>query len=73
MVKSLTKLSNLFSAVTNGKFVSSATAPAIFTSNLDEGCTLNTVTAIKIQTKNWTEFYAIDDISELVCYEAWRF
>jgi len=29
-----TRASNLFSAVTNGKFVSSATAAAIFTSNL---------------------------------------
>lgn len=35
--KKLTKASNLFSAVTNGSLVSSATAAAILTSNLD-GC-----------------------------------
>ena len=34
-VQKPTKASNLFSAVTNGRFVSSATAEAIFTSNLD--------------------------------------
>ena len=32
----ITDASNLFSAVTNGKFVSLATAAAIFTSNMNE-------------------------------------
>lgn len=43
LVQLRTKASNLFSAVTNGKFVSSATAAAIFTSNLDYGRKITTV------------------------------
>lgn len=43
----LTKASNLFSAVTNGKFVSSATAAAIFTSNLRDRHKMTTVSITK--------------------------